>query len=587
MFLAKTSLTEFWNLNENLLLLGDWCTAKNSKVLKSCNYKILPYPWKDINEKHRAYNYCKNVYENLLPQVAQYLNEINGENRSERYWRIVVGEWMWRYIHIIYDRYITLLKAFAEYEDIETYVLNKNNYHYITDNQEFLSLIGPYSNKFEDLYNLQLYSQILYLLGYNFPSIDPPQNLTSYSFNNKSTKQYLKIAINKLLSFKQVLYLRYCNSPEIGYCGVLGKQKNYIEEACKSLKLNSIYLSIDFGNSKNFPIDKTARNKFNELKSTDSFEKICLGMMEYCFPTHLLEGYNHFSSKVIKNINFYPKVILSAVSWRFDTTLSFYIAESIENKTQLIGLQHGGGYGLYSLDPMFENEYQVCDKYITWGWKNNGFAKTIPLPAFEKSIQISSQKEDILMVSNSLPRYLTIFQSSPESSMLNGYFSWQEIFINNLNDSLKNIFYYRKYFHDFGWNNNISEFIKYINSDDMSISLSARMKDCRLIIIDNNQTSLLQAIALNIPTIIFWDYDIWKIRESAKVFFDDLKNVGVFHDDPYSASDFVNKNFESIENWWFQENVQGAVKKFQNSYARTSDNMIQEWSQVINSFIQS
>ena len=82
MFLATTNLTKFWNLNDDLLLLGDWCATNNSKILKSCNYKILPYPWKDINEKHRAYKYCKNVYEKLFPQVVQYLNEINGWGRS-------------------------------------------------------------------------------------------------------------------------------------------------------------------------------------------------------------------------------------------------------------------------------------------------------------------------------------------------------------------------------------------------------------------------------------------------------------------------------------------------------------------------
>ena len=73
---------------------------------------------------------------------------------------------------------------------------------------------------------------------------------------------------------------------------------------------------------------------------------------------------------------------MSAIGWYFNEEFKMFAAESAEQGVVLVGVQHGGGYGM--LEYLFQEDYElsITDKYFSWGWtRNDCHAKVVPVSA--------------------------------------------------------------------------------------------------------------------------------------------------------------------------------------------------------------
>ena len=75
---------------------------------------------------------------------------------------------------------------------------------------------------------------------------------------------------------------------------------------------------------------------------------------------------------------------------------------------------------------------------------------------------------------------------------------------------------------------------------------------------------------MNIPTVIFWNPNHWEIRDSAQPYFDELKEVGIFHETPESAAQHIISVWDDVEYWWSSKTVYKAVQKFCGRFSYTS-----------------
>ena len=66
-YLATTGLSNIWDMNKDLLLIGPWCIASqsNRSLLKGKKYTLIPSPWKPATRVKAAADYCHNIYEEL------------------------------------------------------------------------------------------------------------------------------------------------------------------------------------------------------------------------------------------------------------------------------------------------------------------------------------------------------------------------------------------------------------------------------------------------------------------------------------------------------------------------------------------
>jgi len=92
-------------------------------------------------------------------------------------------------------------------------------------------------------------------------------------------------------------------------------------------------------------------------------------------------------------------------------------------------------------------------------------------------------------------------------------------------------------------------------------------------------TAWLETLAANIPTICFYDPNVYEFREAAIPFIEELKDAGILHESPDSASDKVLSILGNPLEWWRSDEVQGARLAFVQRYARLEDGWLSEWTE--------
>ncbi|SVD23251.1 uncharacterized protein METZ01_LOCUS376105, partial [marine metagenome] len=137
----------------------------------------------------------------------------------------------------------------------------------------------------------------------------------------------------------------------------------------------------------------------------------------------------------------------------------------------------------------------------------------------------------------------------------------------------------RLYTIDYGISRNdkiIDEFPE-IKIDDLSVTFNNRLLESKIVISDTNQTTYLQSLAINKPTIIFWNPEASEIKSEVKPYIDRLMDVGIYHTSPKSAAEMLSNIYPTIDEWWYSSNTQKAKNAFCEKFAYTSENWLQEW----------
>ena len=116
-YLATTAISELWDMDENLILLAPWCLIdRNKGLLKKKEYRLVESPWTPFFPKvMESVSYCHALYEDVLPQTARALNSLHGVSYPEKYWHILVGEWLSHFIAILYERYVRIQNAVKQH----------------------------------------------------------------------------------------------------------------------------------------------------------------------------------------------------------------------------------------------------------------------------------------------------------------------------------------------------------------------------------------------------------------------------------------------------------------------------------------
>ncbi len=98
---------------------------------------------------------------------------------------------------------------------------------------------------------------------------------------------------------------------------------------------------------------------------------------------------------------------------------------------------------------------------------------------------------------------------------------------------------------------------------------------------DHLSTSATEALALNKPTILFWNSDTNKIRSEYVEYFDLLRSVGILYDSPEEAARTVSKIYNNVNLWWNDNKRKNAVSLFNKVFALRLDNGIEIWKDTM------
>ncbi|MDX4063848.1 LIC12162 family protein [Aliarcobacter skirrowii] len=565
--LATTALDSFWEEDKNLVALGEWCKINTSHKF----IDTVPYIWNNSSKKVDAINYTLNVYDILIEELTVLLNLFHGISQSRIYWELIIGNWLMTFIQAVYNRYLTIRDFISLYPDFSTVLLDKSSYITPMEYNDFTNRVTQ-----SDVYNLQLYSQILDYLNYDF-----------------KTKKYHNNQILSLKSsrnnFKKKLLFKILNSFSIGSDititspyfdhGLISYLNLYLKSKCKVC-----YDDFEDDFEFKFIINKNDRNHlFKDNQRGDEFISLLYNLFAVNFPILFLEGYKDFYNFVSKLEKPKSKLFATTNALHGNYIYKFYMAKEHKN-IKIVSIQHGGNYGTDIISSAEYYEKNVSDYFFTFGW---GAKENDINCSHEKiNIKFNSKKDgDIVFISTGDPRYdfrINIVYTS--SLVKTDYIPTIENFLKNITNL--DLFLYRPYSKDYGFkiSENIKKKFPSLRIENDRLKLKDRLKKSRLLISDHFGTSVLETLAQNYPTVIFLNRLHFKFRKPEIISL--LEDAKILFYDEVAAAKHINNINEDIDSWWLSPKVQKAREKFCYYYARTSDDWAEDWMKEFNNILE-
>ena len=249
---------------------------------------------------------------------------------------------------------------------------------------------------------------------------------------------------------------------------------------------------------------------------------------------------------------------------------------------RLAYVQHGGNYGQIAAACATAVVEYSQHAFITWGWDSytaRGLGqgdgpRWVPLPY----PQLSAMKDAwrggsgrLILVGTEMPLYAYRLDARPTPLQLVQYREDKQWFLEALPRAVQDVTFYRPYFDVPGSLEDAPWLLpRFPHVHLCTGPLEAHMLSCRLLVLDHNCTTLLQAMAANVPTIAFWTRDVWPLTREADAWLDRLAEVGIWQPTAESAAARVYEVWEDPLVWWRSEAVQRVRREFCRCHARTA-----------------
>ena len=303
------------------------------------------------------------------------------------------------------------------------------------------------------------------------------------------------------------------------------------------------------------------------------------GFLQVLLPLHLplalLEGFADYRRQALALPVTRPKAVYSANALHDHLTFKLLLAEWRQQGTLLLYHQHGGGYGLDRVHPIEEFETRVSDRYYTWGWRSEkSHVKPLSAPPLNAP---SRFRKRLLLSCIDFPRVVYRLHFHPMPGTIQTMHRQTCEFLAAL-PNRKNLLI-RPCPTDYGWG--LVDMMRMAapdaTFDDHRAGSFVRYAESRLVIHNYLGTSWLETLALDIPTVCFFDPDTYAFRNSAQPIVDALERVGVLHRSGIAAARFVAAVANDPEKWWKLGDVQEARQNFVDRYANFSPNWQEQW----------
>ncbi len=560
MFLLTTALNDFIDEQNDVILLGEWCKTNTTK-----DYQVMNYIWDHHKKVTNAMKKCEYYYEFFLDILTKELNQIHNVDNSQQYYKILLGEWLYHYININYDRFLTIYFFYRKYGNFDTILLDEQQYIIPFDYKDFITITQT------DEYNLQIYSKVLSFLF-------PKKKFKTKCINNKIEKKLIKIFRKESLKSKFLRkvssILSFAQNDKIVFCEVNFGDRSLISMLKLLIKSNFKIIFDNFNYIEKIQIaDDTTRRDTINIYTTNVFKKYIFKNILQDIPSIYLSNYQQFKDDTLKKITFVPRVFYTSTALYGNNEVKFFLAENYKN-IQIISHQHGGLYGWLSYLWGENYEREIANYFLTSGWKED--EKTIPfgLPMLIKKNILNNS--NVTFITTNASKYLLRFVHYPMSSIyLKSFFIDMELFFKHLHRYVIDEKFIIRPYHTKISLNMINKIIKSNNYNtriDINNKMSKVIQNSKLLIFDHLGTTILETLFLNKPTVIFIDLQTYKFRDSFVSMVEELIYCKILHTSPISASKHINEIFDDVEAWWFSDIVQKTRWKFVNKYAKSNKN---------------
>ncbi len=150
--LFTTKINKSLYAENHKLFLGKWCLATEIDCKKLGEYKMSDYHWDDNEKINKDYKYLYNFYYRTLHILSSQLNKIHKTKNDQRYWHIIIGSWLYKFLINSYDKWESIRITFDNYNISKIF-------YYETD---YTELIASDCTEFNKIANTELWNNFLY-----------------------------------------------------------------------------------------------------------------------------------------------------------------------------------------------------------------------------------------------------------------------------------------------------------------------------------------------------------------------------------------------------------------------------------------
>lgn len=572
------------NIIQNKIFIGEWCETANIDQGKIVKYNFR----NDYNQLKKNKEYLDKTFKIFINILTISLNKFHSTKFDEKFWTIAIGPYLRTMLHIIFERNELINKTINQF-DIDYFLkINLNNEKFIPVDSRTID--NKYVN--EHFWNNKIFFQLIK----QHKNIKIKNEYTNFSlevkknFNIKKNKNFLSLKKLPKIFFEKITHFYTFFTFLILPKSILKMLKPTLFFD-KNIPNKQIFLMCIKGkkfpwNFKKifetvkdiFPISRSSQSRKLLLSTTNQknlndLEKIMLDIIIENLPISFLENFEKIREN-FKLGTFPPRTnCIVARSWDYQPDfIKLYAAEQVSLGSKLHILQSRSGPGIVGNFSYEEFDRQISDQYFTWGWSDNKDKKVSPYGSFAKKDKekFEYNKNGInLLITYRLDDYSLMYDIDvPRSGDWYDYNRDLIFLYKNFNKIQKKKTVIRPRPSRFEnrqrqlWDKELKDYNIDTKSNFTDLIKSSRI--CVSTYADSH--TYLETFHWNIPTMIYFNQSLYKLRDSAKPYFERMRKLGIFYDDPLKLSKNLEKNWENISEWWFQDDIQNFRKEFCNTF---------------------
>lgn len=529
---------------------------------------ILPNPWQNGPSFFARLQYLQDLQVRFAGGLADRLNRVHQTRFPTFFWEILANSWLEFFLHVLYDRYSRLRQGAAAFDGN---VALAGLHRPLRPAADYTAFQLDYS--VDEVKSLALVSAIARRMGIE---------VLPFETGVQATPRRL---LNGQLPPPTVGPVSPPTTTLDGPMLAVGQEwEDLGEDAVAALGL-SLYHP---GNPE-YPATAMDRSLLADLPARNAFERIAAELLPVLCPPFLLE---HFPAllRLAEPLGSYQAYLTRSL-WVMHKDYLFMTAAAL-GKTRgakLLLWQPGGCFGQYRACPTEWWVLRTCDRFITWGWQGADAPaqKYLPLPQRHLTPLRDAWREApgrAVWVSTSIPRHTYRLMPFPaDCGHYPLYDRMRRSFLVSLTPEVRTGMFFRPYLWDWGWLEDERELLG--ECPELEIKCEGHIpdifRDARMCVIDHLGTSMLYALAMNIPTILFWDPEYAPVQTTAQPFFDALRHAGILFDDATDAARQVNAVWSDITGWWRKPARQQARRTFVRQFCRGDADWLAAWREAL------
>ena len=332
MYLALTNEDKNILTKKKIILLGEWC---NSKEFFKKNTFTAPYYLQNINDAKKSNEYIYSIYKKFILILAKTFNQKLNLEKEPIFWEMLVGDWLWNFISILFDRYSSIKNALENYEITEASIYkniypiyNYLEFYNLNQNDHFNHIIfSELIQKIKKNKNIKIKvinNDISDLKKLNLSNKKSKSQINYLSIKSIIRSYYYKI-IKFIASRKNILFninipFGYLNKKLVGEIGDIF-YINYEDYSPPNLNKEINYIN------RKFEIEgQVFKNEFEYILSKE---------IEIFLPQEYFENFNKFYNYYLEKIpKKTPKVVGLRSPNEFSTEIRFMTAILKEKKIE-------------------------------------------------------------------------------------------------------------------------------------------------------------------------------------------------------------------------------------------------------------